>query len=207
MCPSTSSFTALRLLPLARALRRRVHRAYTLIELLIVIAVLGLAAAVLIPSMSGRGDFDTQAAVRALIADISFAQSDALANQGFRRIYFYDDGTGWCLMRVAEADLSEDFDAVTADYLTDPLMSGANNGVYAVRLGNDDRFGSVRIESVALDGDTRQLTFDELGGSVGAAGIPGTGGAIVLRSPDAAYRLDLSPLTAKIRVTRLPNLP
>jgi hypothetical protein len=110
-------------------------------------------------------------------------------------------------MRVAEADLSEDFDAVTADYLTDPLMSGANDGVYAVRLGNDDRFGSVRIESVALDGDTRQLTFDELGGSVGAAGIPGTGGAIVLRSPDAAYRLDLSPLTAKIRVTRLPNLP
>ena len=207
MFPSTSSFTALRLLPLARALRRRVHRASTLIELLIVIAVLGLAAAVLIPSMSGRGDFDTQAAVRALIADISFAQSDALANQGFRRIYFYADGTGWCLMRVAEADLSEDFDAVTADYLTDPLMSGANDGVYAVRLGNDDRFGSVRIESVALDGDTRQLTFDELGGSVGAAGIPGTGGAIVLRSPDAAYRLDLSPLTAKIRVTRLPNLP
>ncbi len=207
MFPRTSSFTALRNTPLARALQARARRAYTLIELLIVVAVLGLAAAVLIPSMSGRGDFDTQAAVRALIADISFAQSDALAHQGFRRIYFYDDGSGWCLTRVAEADLGDDFDAVTADYLTDPLMGSSTGGTYAVRLGADDRFGSVRIESVELDGNTRQLTFDELGGSVGAAGIPGTGGAIVLRSPDAAYRLDLSPLTAKIRVTRLPNLP
>lgn len=191
--------------PAIAAIRRGARRGYTLIEVLIVVTVLGLAAALLIPSMSGRGDFDTQAAVRALIADISFAQSDALSNQGFRRLHFFDDGTGWCLVRVAEDALDEDFDPASADYVRDPLATGANGGAYVVRLGQDARFGSVRVESVAIDGAARCVTFDELGGTVGASGLPGTGGSIVLRSPDAAYRLDLSPLTGKVRVTRLPN--
>jgi len=198
--------TSLRETPSAvRMACRALRRGYTLIEVLIVVAVLGLAAALLIPSLAGRGDFDTQAAVRALIADISFAQSDALSNQEFRRVQFFEDGTGWCLLRVAEADLAEPFDAASAEYVRDPLATGANAGAYVVRLGNDARFGSVRIESASIDGSARFITFDEIGGTVGSSGLPGTGGAIVLRSPDAAYRLDLSPLTGKVRVTRLPN--
>ena len=53
-------------------------------------------------------DADTlalQSAVRLLIADISFAQSDALAHQEYRRVHFYDDGRGWCVVRIAESDV------------------------------------------------------------------------------------------------------
>ncbi|MFM7260532.1 MAG: Tfp pilus assembly protein FimT/FimU [bacterium] len=186
-------------------MRRAFHRAYTLIEVLIVVAILGLAAAILIPSMSGRGDFDTQAAVRALISDISFAQSDALANQGFRRIHFYDEGNGWCLLKLDEDQLGEPFDPATADYVADPLKGGARGGAYAVDFAQDDRFASVRIEGISIDGGRRQITFDELGGTVTNGGLPGTGGSLILRSPDAAYRLDLSPVTGKVRVTRLAS--
>jgi len=87
--------------PIPRALRK----GYTLIEVLIVVTILGLAGALLVPYLSSKGDFDTQSAVRTLIADISFAQSDALANQGFRSVYFYPDGTGWCLVRASEDSL------------------------------------------------------------------------------------------------------
>ncbi len=184
-----------------------VRRAYTLIELLIVVAILGLAAAVLIPSMSGRGDFDTQAAVRALISDISFAQSDALANQSFRRIHFYEGGTGWCLVKVAEDELAQPFDPATAEYVSDPLKGAARGGVYATDFAQDNRYASVRIEGVSIDGGRRELTFDELGGTVTSGGLPGTGGTLILRSPDAAYRLELAPITGKVRVTRLVDPP
>jgi prepilin-type N-terminal cleavage/methylation domain-containing protein len=184
-----------------------VRRAYTLIELLIVVAILGLAAAVLIPSMSGRGDFDTQAAVRALISDISFAQSDALANQSFRRIHFYEGGTGWCLVKVAEDELAQPFDPATAEYVSDPLKGAARGGVYATDFAQDNRYASVRIEGVSIDGGRRELTFDELGGTVTSGGLPGTGGTLILRSPDAAYRLELAPITGTVRVTRLVDAP
>jgi prepilin-type N-terminal cleavage/methylation domain-containing protein len=189
------------------SLRARARGGYTLIELLIVIAILGLAGALLVPSMSGRGDFDTQAAVRALVADIAFAQSDALANQEPRRIHFYDDGSGWCLVRVEESSLAEPFDAATADYVRDPLAGAGANGAYIVRLrdtgSESGRHETVTVDAVDLDGGGRALTFDEMGGTVGDGGLPGTGGTVVLRSSDAAYRLDISALTGKVRVTRL----
>ncbi|MDI9404039.1 MAG: type II secretion system protein [Limnohabitans sp.] len=181
------------------------RRAYTLIEVLIVVAILGLAAAVLVPSMSGRGDFDTQAAVRALIADITFAQSDALANQEFRRVHFYEDGSGWCLVRVDEAEFSAPFDPSTADYVHDPLQGATAGGAYAVRFTDGGRYASVRIMGVSIDGGGRDLTFDELGGTVASGGLPGTGGTLILRSPDAAYRVEISALTGKVRVMRLAD--
>jgi prepilin-type N-terminal cleavage/methylation domain-containing protein len=182
---------------------RVLRRGYTLIEVLIVVTILGLAGALLVPYLSSKGDFDTQAAVRALIADITFAQSDALANQGFRRVHFFADGTGWCLVRVAEEDLAEPFDPAVADYVYDPLASNAERGSYIVNLQESQRFSSVRVQAVDLDGGTRAMTFDELGGTVGAGGLPGTGGRIVLTSPQATYQVDVSPVTGKVRVTRL----
>jgi prepilin-type N-terminal cleavage/methylation domain-containing protein len=182
---------------------RVLRRGYTLIEVLIVVTILGLAGALLVPYLSSKGDFDTQAAVRALIADITFAQSDALANQGFRRVHFFDDGTGWCLVRVAEDDLAEPFDPAVADYVYDPLASNAERGSYIVNLQESQRFSSVRVQAVDLDGGKRAITFDELGGTVGAGGLPGTGGRIVLTSPQATYQVDVSPVTGKVRVTRL----
>src|SRR5690554_431827 len=65
----------------------RRQRAYTLIELLLVVAILGLASAILIPQLANRDSMEVQAAVRQIIADLSFAQSDALAHQEYRRVY------------------------------------------------------------------------------------------------------------------------
>ena len=182
-----------------------IRRGYTLIEVLIVVTILGLAASLLVPYLSSKGDFDTQSAVRTLIADISFAQSDALANQGFRSVYFYPDGTGWCLVRASEDSLGDEFDPATADYVYDPLASNSEAGAYIMNLRDRQQFSSVRVQSVNLDSGKRVLTFDELGGTVAAGGIPGTGGSVVLTSPEASYRLDIAPVTGKVRVTRLPR--
>ena len=47
----------------SNGVRRGIRRGYTLIEVLIVVTILGLAGALLVPYLSSKGDFDTQAAV------------------------------------------------------------------------------------------------------------------------------------------------
>lgn len=174
-------------------------RSYTLIELLLVCAILGIAGTLLIPNIVGRDIMACQAAVRLIIGDITFAQSDALARQEFRRINFPADGSGYSISRVSQAQLAAPFNAGTADYIHDPL-SGGN---YIVNLTTDNRFAGVTIESVAIDGGQRNLHFDALGGTITGAGAVGSGGTIVVASANERYEIRIAPFTGKLTVVRL----
>jgi prepilin-type N-terminal cleavage/methylation domain-containing protein len=183
---------------------------YTLVELLIVIAVLGLAGALLVPHLVDQPSMTVQAAVRQLIADFSFAQSDALAHQEYRRVHVYGDGRGYCLLRVSEGDYAAPFDENTADYVYDPLASAGEAGHYIIDFTADDRFEGVTITSVNMDGggegiggDGGDVVYDPLGGTIRAGGLPGTGGTIVLTADDDDYQVTFSPFTGKLTVQKL----
>ncbi|MHC4414849.1 MAG: prepilin-type N-terminal cleavage/methylation domain-containing protein [Planctomycetota bacterium] len=175
-------------------------RGYTLIELIMVMAVLALAAALLVPQLVSSDSMTVQAAVRLIIADLSFAQSDALANQEYRRVLFYDDGRGYCLFRVTDSDYATPADLDTADYIFDPL--GAM-GRYIVDFTEDDRFEGVTIESVDIDGGAREVTYDALGGTVITPGVPGNGGEIIISFDAERYQIDIAPFTGKLTVSKL----
>ena len=176
------------------------RRSYTLIELLLVCAILGIAGTLLIPQMVGRDIMACQAAVRLIIGDISFAQSDALAHQEFRRVHFNADGMGYSISRVTQTSLGIPFDPDAADYIHDPLEGGD----YIVSVGSDDRFSGVTIQSVNIDGaNGRDLHFDALGGTITSSGTVGAGGSLVVSSANDSYRIMLSPFTGKITVVEL----
>lgn len=168
---------------------------YTLIELLIVVAVLGLASALLIPSLRQPDTLKIQAAVRRIIGDLSFAQSDALAQQELRRVYFYADGRGYVILR-------DPFDPAT-DYIDDPLARGFTNRAYIVDFTVDGRFEGITVLAVNIDGGARFITYDELAGTVTPIGDPGTGGSITVESLNARYRIDIAPFTGKLTVVNL----
>ena len=185
--------------------RRTVTCAYTMLELLIVIAVLGIAGALLIPHLAYKDSLASQAAVRLLIADLSFAQSDALANQEFRRVYFYPDGRGYCIVRVTEATFDLLFDPATADYIDDPLGVVGETGRYIVDFTTKNRFDNVLIDAVSIDGGNSYVTYDALGGTVMTGGAaPGTGGPIYVKAADNLYRVDIAPFVGKLTVTKMP---
>lgn len=195
---------------------RLIRKGYTLIELIIIIALLGVASAILIPHLTNLKTLEVQAAVRTIIADMSFAQSDALANQELRRLHFYPDGRGYCLIRLEAADFNKNFDysdgapAVDApEYLIDPLGGAGLLERYVVDFRADTRYQSVSIESATIDGvvllpDGTDITYDELGGTVSAPNVPGQGGTIVVRSEDDRYEIQIAPFTGKISVNHLP---
>ena len=188
--------------------RRFMPRSYTLIELIMVMAVLALAAALLVPNIVGSDSMKLQAAVRLLIADLSFAQSDALANQEFRRVVFYDDGSGYCIIEVLAAETTPaDLDDPGVNYVYDPL---GTMGRYIIDFTIDNRFEGVLFSAATIDdvdlADRPEITYDLMGGTVlsYSASLPGTGGSVTMSYKDSSYRIDIAPFTGKLTVTELP---
>lgn len=190
-------------------------RAYTLVELIVVVAVLGLSGTLLVPNLVDRSTFAIQAASRSVISDLIFAQSDALANQEYRRLQFIkneDDVSGseyvgYCIMRVTPEDFSFSYDSGTADHILDPMSNSDVDGRYIVDFSKDGRFGDVRITSVSIDSGMDYITFDEFGGSVSSSGgAPGTGGEIELEGGDGhRYLVTIAPFTGKTTVEVLES--
>ena len=190
-----------------RPVKRLFVRAYTLIELVLVVAVLAIAGMLLVPNLVDRDTFAIQAAARATVSDIVFAQSDALANQEYRRVQFIpapigqDGYVGFCLLRVDPTSFTYPYDENTADYINDPMASSSDDGRYIVDFSKDDRFNGVMIESVDLDAGLDYITFDEFGGSISSSsGAPGIGGTIDLVSKGYRYRVNVAPFTGKTTV-------
>jgi len=183
--------------------RSIVHRGYTLVEMLVTLVIMGIAAALLVPTLGEFGAIETQAAVRRLVADIAFAQSDAVARQGYRRVHFFADGTGWCLVQVDDAAFFDTFDAATADFLPDPARVNRGGGDFIVDLATDDRFASVQVESVTTAEGGSELTFDALGGTVTAPGTAAGAVTVVLTGDDSRWEVDVAPVTGRTSVQKL----
>lgn len=185
-------------------------RGFTLIEVLIVVVLLGLAGALVIPSMTSTGVLRIQGAVRTLVADITFVQGDALAYQNRRAIWFgkvpkknedgtwgFEDGNGYtvCEVRGAEIDLA-------TDYLPDPEKPTEPLG----RDFSKGDFGGALISDIDFN-DEALLIFDELGGPVAELDgpDPGTGGSLVIRGMGAVFRVNVEAYTGRVTVTRLAD--
>lgn len=168
---------------------------YTLLEILVVVVVLGIAAALLTPSMGQAGVLRVQGAVRTIIADITFAQSDALAYQRRRAVVFDLDGNSYRLYEV-------NGDAPFPD--SDILVDGSRAGGRAEVALNDSRFAGATITDVSFDGGAT-LTFDEIGGTVQAptSEIPSAGGYVEITGSGSVFRIHVEAYTGRVTVERV----
>lgn len=163
------------------------RRAYTLIELLVVVALLGIASALVIPQVGSTDVLRVQATVRAIVADINFAQSDALARQQGRAIIFDTTNNTYSVVEVKSATLHPETDTIQT-----------------LNLNNSHKFHDSRIESAVFDGDNI-LVFDELGGTVTAPGssTPSAGGSLIISGSGSRFQINVEAYTGRVTVTRI----
>lgn len=132
--------------------RPRVRRlAFTLVEILAVVVILGIAAAIILPQMGNRDDLRCASMARALMADLVYAQSRAVSTQ--RRHYVRFD--------VAN-NRYEVLDQLTPSerLVTHPV----DKTPFQVSIGpaRGDELAEVVFASVSFDTHP-VLVFDELG--------------------------------------------
>ncbi len=194
--------------------RVRGHRAagFTLVELLVTVVILGIAAAMVIPQMSHTGVLRVQAAVRTITADIMLAQTEAMAYQTRRALYFgvvpvggeeikFEAGNGYAVCEPTNEDLSIDN---LPSYVM--FMPEARSMPYARSFSGQKQFGGAVIENALFDGEPT-LLFDELGGPIASLedGATGNGGSVVVRSDSfkVAFRITVQAMTGRVNVEQI----
>ncbi|MBX3386661.1 MAG: prepilin-type N-terminal cleavage/methylation domain-containing protein [Phycisphaeraceae bacterium] len=172
----------------------RVRSGFTLLELLCVIVVLGLAGAMIIPAMGETGILRVQGAVRMVVSDITFIQSDAVAFQERRAMVFDVANNRYTLVAVPGNVID-----VQNNVLYDPTK---RSGRYEVNL-SDARFGDSRMTQAGFDGDN-VLMFDALGGPVVDAGsnAASAGGTVTIIGMQQTFRIQVDAFTGRVRVVR-----
>lgn len=163
-------------------------RAFTLVEVLVVVVIMGIAGAVVVPSLMRTSTFGVQAAARMSISDIIIAQNDGIAAQASRSIIFEPAQNRYRLVVTA-----------TGAPLKLKLRAGGNAADYIIDFDTDDRFAGVSIQNANFPPGLLPLpplptlTFDALGS-------PSNGGTFDLVAPDASYRVTVAPFTGRVTI-------
>jgi|GEM_PF-269888 len=193
------------------------RRGITLIEVLVTVAVLGIAGMLIIPAMGQVDVLRAQASVRTLVADITFAQADAAATQERRAILFgavaveqpdgtieIEEGHGYTLFAPA-------FGASQVSLAFDAMPDPSTPGRPITRDFNSEILQGGTLTGVAFDCEAQQgyqaLLFDEFGGPVRdlTSDTPSEGGSLAVMGRVADYRIDVLPITGRVVVTRTPR--
>lgn len=168
--------------------------AYTLIEVLLVIVLLGIASALVVPSLGTTDVLRVQASVRTIVADINYAQSDALARQRGRALMFDVPNNRYSIVEIPAGATS---------------LDPTNNTIYTVLLNNSRKFNDAKLVTASFDSNSPTLIFDELGGPVTAPGgtTPGNGGTISISGSRSVFNITVEPYTGRVTVTRVSGPP
>jgi prepilin-type N-terminal cleavage/methylation domain-containing protein len=127
------------------------RRGFTLIEILVVVLILGIAAATVMPSLGTRNDLRATAAARVLMSDLIYAQNLSISRQRMHYVRFDPAAESYEVLSAI---------APTAARVTHPV----ENNPFAVSFAaaGNTPVRDVEVSEVSFDGKPT-IAFDELG--------------------------------------------
>jgi prepilin-type N-terminal cleavage/methylation domain-containing protein len=164
---------------------RRMGPAFTLIELMVVIAILAIAAAVVVPMASSASVMQLRSAVNMVAADLEYAKSMAISRGQMYSVVFD---------KTAERYQVED---QSGSVVPHPVKKGFP---YVVNFRSDNRLGQVDIFDANFDGGN-QVKFDYLGSPFNATGSGLNSGVVTLKVGGASRTVRVEPVTGFITVS------
>jgi prepilin-type N-terminal cleavage/methylation domain-containing protein len=160
-------------------------RGFTLVELILVVLILGIAALVAVPMFSSAADIQVRATANRIAADLDYARGLAITRQKHYAVVF-----------DRANEIYDIRDAATDTVITNPL----DNRPFTVNLANDSRSGGVNIVSTDFTDDT--IEFDYLGTPYAGGSQLNAQGVITLRSRDGSFSLTVTvePMTGCVSI-------
>lgn len=180
-------------------MNERTFRAFTLIEILMVVMIIGIAAAIVVPQMSQRDDLKAAAAARVVMSDLMYAQNLAMTRQKIHYLVF--DGT------------AQNYKMVNSDNMTTPITHPVEKSPYLMKFGGNGSTGleSSSLFSCAFTGSSATtyatIGFDDLGAPLvhtGSANQSLTAGNIIVKSGNIKLKIVIEPYTGQLSVNPTP---
>lgn len=173
------------------------RRGFTLVEILVVVMILGIASAVIVPQLGSRDDLRVKAAARVLMSDLIYAQNMAISEQKTHYVIFSTAGKFY---GIAEND-------VGSPWITHPVEKDD----YRAQFEQDDTaFERVTLVESDFDGanepDVEMIAFDPLGTPLYKDAATNswqemvTNGQVVLQSGIHTLTIQITPFTGEITV-------
>jgi prepilin-type N-terminal cleavage/methylation domain-containing protein len=177
---------------------QRNRKGFTLIEIIVVVVILSIAAMMAIPVVSNAADIQVRAAANRIAADLDYTKGMAITHQKRYAIIFSESGESYEI-RV------EPFGS--GDVIDHPV----NPGSFVVDFGSTGDLDRVDIDSADFDSGTsvsNAITFDYLGSPYsGTSGTSLLTGLITLQDKQSGnFKLyvKIEPVTGYVTITDTP---
>ncbi|MHC4289360.1 MAG: prepilin-type N-terminal cleavage/methylation domain-containing protein [Planctomycetota bacterium] len=162
---------------------------FTLVELIIVVVILSIAALMAVPMVSSAADMQVRSAANQIAAHLDYAKSMAITHQQSHSVVF---------------DVSNEIYQVQ-DAVGNLIDHPVNPGSFVVDFSNTE-LDKVDITSADFDGDiTRAITFDYLGSPYSGTDTttPLNSGQIILQANDFSITVSVEPITGYVTISGL----
>jgi len=158
---------------------------FTLIEVILVVLIIGIAAAVVVPMASSASGMQLRAAVNMVAADIEYAKSMAISRGQRYSVVFNKTSETYQVVDQAGTVIAH------------PVKKGFN---YVIDFRNDGRLDQVEILDASFDA-TNKVTFDYLGSPYNGSSTPLNSGVVTLQSGTMTRTVSVEPVTGFISVS------
>ncbi|HDS83954.1 MAG TPA: prepilin-type N-terminal cleavage/methylation domain-containing protein [Phycisphaerales bacterium] len=161
--------------------------AFTLIEIIITVAILAIVALIAVPMMSGAADMQVRSAANRLAADLEYAKNMAITHQRPFTVVF-DDSTntnGYKILNSTE----------------DPIKNPISGRDFEVRFSNDRSLKRVQISNLDLQpgNSPDSVTFNYMGTPlIDSAEL--NKGEITLTADGFSLIVKIEPLTGYVTI-------
>ena len=157
---------------------------FTLIEIIVVVVILAIAAMLAVPMLSTAADTQLRTAGNMIAADMEYARSMAISRQQNYSVVFSSAGNSY--------EVRDGVGVVVAH----PLNSAKD---LSVVFGDDSRLEKVDITSANFDG-VETITFDYLGSPYSGVGTALTSGTISLTADGFSMTITVEPVTGYVTI-------
>ncbi|MBX2851892.1 MAG: prepilin-type N-terminal cleavage/methylation domain-containing protein [Phycisphaeraceae bacterium] len=173
---------------MASNLMQSARRGLTMLELMIVVAVLGIIGAMAVPMFSATDATRLTSAASVLAADIDAARAESIAHSDDTRLLVLDnDGLTWHIAAASDS--------------TTPINHPTTGQPYRRSFGTGElkQLQGVTIDSYSLD-TASETNDNKLGFGIYGQTDQTSDAAITLRSGDTVLTLTVNPSTGEVTI-------
>lgn len=163
---------------------------FTLVELIVVVIIIGIAALMAIPMFSGASDMQVRSAANQIAADLEYARSMAVTHQTGHAVVFDVANNSY--------EIRED-PYGAGNVINHPVSSGS----YEVSFPDISSLDDVDITNANFDLDISDtITFDYLGSPYSGIGTasPMNTGQITVQADSFTLTVDIEPVTGYVTI-------